>query len=92
MKNKNKYSLENKIEIESVGLTIRAKDGQVKEIPLEVWQVDIIYQMLGLSVNLSDLNDYKMLPKENVDEYMAVYHDALKKIATANRNRELKEE
>lgn len=90
MKNKNKYHTESNIE--SVGLTIRAKDGQVKEIPLEVWQVDIICQMLGLQVNLSDLNNYKMASKENVDEYMAVYHDAVRKIAAANRERELKEE
>lgn len=64
--------------IDSVGLTIHTKDGKSKEIPLEVWQVDAVARILGLSVNLSNLNDYKMAEKETVEEYLALLHDAVK--------------
>ena len=66
--------------VSSVGLTIHAKDGRIKEIPLENWQVEVIAQMLGLCVNLPDLDDYVMSSKESVNERMALYYSAMKSI------------
>lgn len=56
--------------IESVGLTLHGLDGQRKEIPLEVWQVEIICQILGLTVKVPDLDDYEMSPRDRVAERM----------------------
>ena len=64
--------------IKNVSLTICAENGQRLEVPLEVWQVDIITQMLGLNVDTSTLASYEMSSKESVDERMKIYHDALK--------------
>lgn len=64
--------------IESVGLTIHAKDGREKEIPLEVWQVDAIAFVLGLHVHLSDLNNYSMSNREQVDEIMDLLRNAIR--------------
>lgn len=69
--------MENKVK--QVALVIHMEDGRSKEISLEVWQVDIVAQMLGLRVNLSDLDDYKMSSKANVEERMKRYYTALKK-------------
>lgn len=67
------------MKIESVNLTIRAEHGEHLEIPLEVWQVDVISQMLVLSVDPSNLAEYKMATKESVDERMAMYYEAIKR-------------
>ena len=64
--------------IESVSLTIKAHSGQRLEIPLEVWQVDILSKMLGLSVDTTSLASYKMANKETVDERMEIYYKAIK--------------
>ncbi len=64
--------------IESVGLTIHGVDGRIKEIPLELWQVDTICQILGLMVRVPDLDDYEMSPKERVAERMELYNNAIK--------------
>lgn len=53
--------------IESVGLIIHAKDGRSKEILLELWQVDIVTNILGLQVDLPDLENYVMASKEMVE-------------------------
>ena len=66
------------MKIESVNLTIRTEHGECLEIPLEVWQVDAISQMLGLSVDTSNLREYKMATKESVNERMAMYYKAIK--------------
>lgn len=50
--------------IESVGLTLHSVDGRIKEIPLEIWQVDVICQMLGLSVGLPDLDTCTMADRD----------------------------
>lgn len=72
--------------IDSVGITIHAKDGQIKEIALEEWQVGVICQMLGLSVHLPDLNDYEMSSKNIVDERMALYYSAIKNLHSKNED------
>lgn len=74
--------------IESVGLTLHGVDGQRKEIPLEVWQVEIICQILGLTVKVPDLDDYEMSPKDRVAERMELYHNAMKELVSPNREKE----
>ena len=56
-------------------MTIKAHSGKRLEIPLEVWQVDILSKMLGLSVDTTSLASYKMASKETVDERMEIYYD-----------------
>lgn len=60
-----KYT-ERKDGIKSVTLVIDAYDGRKLEIPLEVWQVDVIREMLGLSVDTTNLDAYCM-PNLNYD-------------------------
>ena len=50
-----KYT-ERKDNIKSVTLVIDAYNGRKLEIPLEVWQVDVIREMLGLSVDTTNLD------------------------------------
>lgn len=54
-----KYT-ERKDGIKSVTLVIDAYAGRKLEIPLEVWQVDVISEMLGLSVDTINLDTYCM--------------------------------
>ena len=53
------------------------------EIPLAVWQVDAVREMLGLCVDTSTLDTYRMRSKERVDENMAIYHRAVKELHEA---------
>ena len=46
--------------IKSVTLVIDAYDDRKLEIPLKVWQVDVICRMLGLSVDTANLDTYSM--------------------------------
>lgn len=64
--------------IERVGLKLHSVDGRIKEIPLEIWQVDVICQILGLSVKLPSLDDYEMSPKDRVNERMEIYNSAVR--------------
>lgn len=73
-----KYA-ERKDTIKSVRLVIDAYDGRELEIPLEVWQVDVIREMLGLSVYTTNLDTYCMRSKEQTDENMKIYHHLLRK-------------
>lgn len=73
-----KYA-ERKDTIKSVRLVIDAYDGRELEIPLEVWQVDVIREMLGLSVDTTNLDTYCMRSKEHTDENMKIYHHLLRK-------------
>ena len=66
--------------IESIGLTLHGVDGKIKEIPLELWQVDIICQILGLTVKIPDLDNYEMSPKDRVMERMDLYKKSIKNI------------
>jgi hypothetical protein len=66
--------------IESIGLTLHGVDGKIKEIPLELWQVDIICQILGLTVKIPDLDNYEMSPKDRVMERMELYKKSIKNI------------
>ena len=59
--------------IKSVTLVIDAYDG------IEVWQVDVICEMLGLSVDTTNLDTYCMRSKEQTDENMKIYHHLLRK-------------
>ncbi len=70
------------MEIESVNLTISSHSGKRLEIPLEVWQVDVISRMLGLCVDTKNLADYKMASKETVDKHMKIYYKAIKEMAS----------
>lgn len=74
--------------IESVGLTLHSVNGQTKEIPLELWQVDIICQILGLTVRVPDLDDYEMSPEDRVIERMEIYNNAIKDMISQNREKE----
>ncbi len=76
-----KMSCSGNMEIESVSLTISSHSGKQLEIPLEVWQVDVIVRMLGLCVDTKSLADYKMASKETVDEHMKMYYKAIKEMA-----------
>ena len=73
-----KYT-ERKDGIKSVTLVIDAYNGRKLEIPLEVWQVDVIREMLGLSVDTTNLDTYCMRRKEQTDEKMKIYHHLLRK-------------
>jgi len=77
------------MKIESVSLTIKHHDGNQLEIPLEVWQVDIIAQLLGLSVDTTDLKTYTMASRETVDKRMEIYYEAIKKMAQKSRESEV---
>lgn len=73
-----KYT-ERKDGIKSVTLVIDAYNGRKLEIPLEVWQVDVIREMLGLSVDTTNLDTYCMRSKEQTDGNMKIYHHLLRK-------------
>lgn len=73
-----KNNVKRKDNIKSVTLVIDAYDDRKLEIPLEVWQVDVICRMLGLSVDTATLNTYSMRSKEQVDEDMKMYYHILR--------------
>lgn len=73
-----KNNIKRKDNIKSVTLVIDAYDDRKLEIPLEVWQVDVICRMLGLSVDTANLNTYSMRSKEQVDEDMKMYYHILR--------------
>ena len=73
-----KNNIKRKNNIKSVTLVIDAYDDRKLEIPLEVWQVDVICRMLGLSVDTANLNTYSMRSKEQVDEDMKMYYHILR--------------
>ena len=58
------------------------------QFPLEIWQVDAICQILGLSVNLSDLNRYEMSSKDRVIKRMEIYNNSIKSMISKNREKE----
>ena len=69
-----KNNIKRKDNIKSVTLVIDAYDDRKLEIPLEVWQVDVICRMLGLSVDTANLDTYSMRSKEQVDSDMKIYY------------------
>ena len=73
--------------IESVGLMLHSVDGRSKEIPLEIWQVDIICQILGLTVRVPNLDDYEMASKDSVNERMEIYNNAIRSMVSKNREK-----
>ena len=75
-----KNNIKRKDNIKSVTLVIDAYDDRKLEIPLEVWQVDIICRMLGLSVDTTNLDTYSMRSKEQVDSDMKIYYHTLRNI------------
>lgn len=75
-----KNNIKRKDNIKSVTLVIDAYDDRKWEIPLEVWQVDIICRMLGLSVDTTNLDTYSMRSKEQVDSDMKIYYHTLRNI------------
>ena len=79
-----KNNIKRKDNIKSVTLVIDAYDDRKLEIPLEVWQVDVICRMLGLSVDTANLDTYSMRSKEQVDEDMKMYYHILRNL----RNKE----
>ena len=72
-----KNNIKRKDNIKSVTLVIDAYDDRKLEIPLEVWQVNIICRMLGLSVDTTNLDTYSMRSKEQVDSDMKIYYNTL---------------
>lgn len=74
--------------IQSVKLVLETHGGKKLEIPLEVWQVDVVREMLGLCVDTSTLDTYRMRSKERVDENMDVYHRAVRELREARGNEE----
>ena len=75
-----KNNIKRKDNIKSVTLVIDAYDDRKLEIPLEVWQVDVICRMLGLSVDTANLDTYSMRSKEQVDEDMKMYYQILRNL------------
>ena len=75
-----KNNIKRKDNIKSVTLVIDAYDDRKLEIPLEVWQVDVICRMLGLSVDTANLDTYSMRSKEQVDEDMEMYYHILRNL------------
>ena len=73
-----KNNIKRKDNIKSVTLVIDTYDDRTLEIPLEVWQVDVICRMLGLSVDTANLDTYSMRSKEQVDEDMKMYYHILR--------------
>lgn len=69
-------------------LVLETHGGKKLEIPLEVWQVDVVREMLGLCVDTSTLDTYRMRSKERVDENMDVYHRAVRELREARGNEE----
>ena len=74
--------------IQSVKLVIETHGGKKLEIPLAVWQVDVVCEMLGLCVDASTLDTYRMRSKGRVDENMAIYHRAIKELQETLENKE----
>lgn len=79
---------ERKDPIQSVKLVVETHGGKKLEIPLEVWQVDVVREMLGLCVDTNTLDTYRMRSKERVDENMDVYHRAVRELREARGNEE----
>ena len=79
-----KNNIKRKDNIKSVTLVIDAYDDRKLEIPLEVWQVDIICRMLGLSVDTTNLDTYSMRSKEQVDSDMKIYYTLELGLQTVN--------
>ena len=75
-----KNNIKRKDNIKSVTLVIDAYDDRKLEIPLEVWQVDVICRMLGLSVDTANLDTYSMRSKEQVYEDMKMYYHILRNL------------
>ena len=75
-----KNNIKRKDNIKSVTLVIDAYDDRKLEIPLEVWQVDVICRMLGLSADTANLDTYSMRSKEQVDEDMKMYYHILRNL------------
>lgn len=74
--------------IQSVKLVVETHGGKKLEIPLAVWQVDAVREMLGLCVDTNTLDTYRMRSKERVDENMDVYHRAVRELREARGNEE----
>lgn len=72
--------------VDSVGLAIRTADGRHKEIPLEVWQAEVLCQILGLNIHLPDLDDYELSGKAVVMERMELYYDAVRQLHHQQRD------
>ena len=79
---------ERKDPIQSVKLVVETHGGKRLEIPLAVWQVDAVREMLGLWVDTNTLDTYRMRSKERVDENMDVYHRAVRELREAHGNEE----
>lgn len=67
--------------VESVGIIVRLKDGQSREYPLDLWQVDFLTEILGFQVRIPDLDDYEMSDERIVSAKMDVFRNAARKLA-----------
>ena len=70
--------------VESVGIIVRLKDGQTREYPLELWQVDFLTEILGFQLRIPDLDDYEMSDERIVSAKMDVFRNAAKKLVIAS--------
>lgn len=73
-----KNNTQSKDAIKSVTLSINTYEGRKLEIPLEVWQVNIICRTLGLSVDTVNLDTYHMRSKEQTDKDLKLYYQYLR--------------
>ncbi len=78
--------VERKDNIQSVALAIYAKDGRKLEIPLEMWHVTAVCEMLGLQVDTINLDTYSMRNKEQIDEIMEMHYYAIKNLYSKNQD------
>ncbi len=69
-------------------LVLETHGGKKLEIPLEVWQADVVREMLGLCVDTNTLDSYRMRSRERVDADMAIYHRAVKDLQETLGNEE----
>lgn len=74
--------------IQAVKLVVETHGGKKLEIPLAVWQVDVVCEMLGLCVDTGTLDTYRMRSRERVDADMGIYHRAVKALHEALENKE----
>lgn len=71
---------------ESVELLLHLSDGTRQEIPLAVWQVEAVAQLLGLQVSTEVPAEYQLASREAVEERMALYWEAVRKLHRQNRD------
>lgn len=72
-------------------LVVETHGGKKLEIPLAVWQVDVVREMLGLCLDAGTLDTYRMRSRERVDENMAIYHCTVRELQEAPKKEKIQD-